>query len=145
MTTRIPAGLGPLVTRLSLGIVLVFHSLYLKGVVYSLAGTAAYFESIGLPGWAAYAVFSIELAAGCALIAGYRVRLAAAAVIPVLVGATWAHWSAGWLFSNTGGGWEYPLFLAAIALAQVFLGPGALAARRTARTADAMTPAVRAG
>ena len=127
MNNRINPALGPLVTRVSLGIVLVFHSLYLKGVVYSLAGTAAYFDSIGLPGWSAYAVFAVELVAGIALIAGYQVQLASAAVIPVLLGATWAHWSAGWLFSNAGGGWEYPLFLAAMAFAQIFLGAGAYA------------------
>ena len=128
MNTQSFTALGPLVTRISLGVVLIVHSLYLKGVVYSLAGTAGYFVSIGLPAWSAYAVFAIELVAGIALLAGYRARLAAAAVIPVFVGATWAHWSGGWLFSNEGGGWEYPLFLAAIALAQVFLGPGAYAA-----------------
>lgn len=129
MNTQINPEFGPLVTRLSLGVMLVVHSLYLKGVIYSLSGTAAYFVSIGLPGWGAYAVFAVELVAGIALIVGYRVRLAAAAVTPILLGATWAHWSAGWLFTNEGGGWEYPLFLAAIAFAQVFLGPGAYALR----------------
>lgn len=127
MNIQIHAGLGPLITRLSLGVMLITHSLYLKGIVFSLAGTAAYFESIGLPGWGAYAVFAVELVAGVALIVGYQVRLAAASVIPVLLGATWAHWSAGWVFSNEGGGWEYPLFLTAIAFAQVFLGAGAYA------------------
>lgn len=127
MNTRINPALGPLITRVSLGIVLVFHSLYLKGVVYSLAGTAAYFDSIGLPGWGAYAVFTVEIIAGIALIVGYQVQLASAAVIPILLGATWAHWSAGWLFSNAGGGWEYPLFLSAVAAAQIFLGAGAFA------------------
>lgn len=127
MNRYINAELGPLVTRVSLGVMLIAHSLYLKGVVYSLAGTAAFFQSIGLPGWTAYAVFAVELVAGVALIVGYQVRLAAAAVIPVMIGATWAHRSAGWLFSNEGGGWEYPLFLTAILVAQVFLGAGAYA------------------
>ncbi len=141
MNTAINPALGPLVTRLSLGIMLIVHSVYLKGVLYTLAGTAAYFDSIGLPGWGAYAVFAVELVAGVALIIGYQVRLAAASVIPVLLGATWAHWPAGWLFSNEGGGWEYPLFLAAIALAQVFLGPGAYALRKSAPSRALVTPA----
>ena len=138
MTIQNYAGLGPLITRVSLGIMLIVHSLYLKGVIYSLAGTAAYFDSIGLPGWGAYAVFAVELVAGVALIAGYQVRLAAASVIPVLLGATWAHWSAGWLFSNQGGGWEYPLFLAATALAQVFLGAGHYAVENSRQSPRSM-------
>lgn len=144
MNTTRYSDLGAFISRVSLGIVLVAHSLYLKGVVYTLGGTAAYFDSIGLPGWAAYAVFMIELIAGAALIAGYQVRLAALAVIPVLLGATWAHWSAGWLFSNAGGGWEYPLFLAIIALAQVFLGPGAFALKQLPPTRDLLLPATEA-
>lgn len=118
---------GALITRLSLGLVLIAHSLYLKLVVFTLPGTAAFFASLGLPGASAYAVFAVEALAGVALLIGYRVRLAAAAVVPVLLGASWAHAANGWLFTNTGGGWEYPLFLAAIALAQVFLGAGSYA------------------
>lgn len=140
MNVLINPALGPLITRLSLGIMLIVHSLYLKGVLYTLAGTAAYFDSIGLPGWGAYAVFAVELVAGVALIIGYQVPLAAASVVPILLGATWAHWSAGWLFSNEGGGWEYPLFLASIALAQVFLGPGAYALGKPAPSGALVTP-----
>lgn len=127
MTARIVPALGPTITRIGLGIVLLAHSLYLKAVVFTLPGTAAFFESIGLPGFSAYAVFATEVIAGLALIAGVGTRLAAAAVVPVLLGATWAHLNAGWLFTNAGGGWEYPAFLALVALAQVFLGPGAYA------------------
>ena len=117
---------GALITRVGLGAVLISHSLYLKLVVYGLPGTAQFFESIGLPAASAYLVFLIEAVSGIALVAGYHTRVAAAAAIPVLLGATWAHASYGWLFSNDGGGWEYPLFLAVIATAQVFSGPGAL-------------------
>jgi putative oxidoreductase len=118
---------GALITRVGLGLVLIAHSLYLKLVVFTLPGTAAYFSSIGLPAASAYVVFSVEAIAGVALVIGYRVRLAAAATVPVLLGATWAHASNGWLFTNSGGGWEYPLLLTAIAIAQVFLGAGSYA------------------
>lgn len=121
--------IGAFVTRVGLGTVLIAHSLYLKAVVFTLPGTAAFFESIGLPGWSAYAVFAVEAIAGVALVLGIGVRWASLAVIPVLFGATWAHVGAGWLFTNTGGGWEYPLFLSIVAVAQVFLGPGAFAIR----------------
>jgi putative oxidoreductase len=118
---------GALITRVALGLVLAAHSAWLKAVVFTLPGTAEYFRSLGLPGFSAYAVFAIEILAGIALILGYRVRLAAAAVVPVLLGATWAHAANGWLFTNQGGGWEYPLLLAVLALAQVFLGAGSFA------------------
>jgi len=112
------------VLRLALGIVLLAHSLYLKLVVFTLPGTAAFFTSIGLPGMFAYLVFSIEVIAGIGLILGIKTRLFAALVIPVLMGATWVHWANGWLFTNAGGGWEYPLLLAMIAVVQMGLGDG---------------------
>ena len=127
MNTEIPGAYGATVTRIALGVVLIAHSAYLKLVVFGLPGTAQYFASIGLPGVLAYLVFGIETVAGAALIIGWHSRAAAVAVIPVLVGATWVHWSTGWLFTNSGGGWEYPALLSLLAVAQVFLGDGAFA------------------
>ncbi len=113
-----------LLLRVALGTVVLAHSVYLKLVVYTLPGTAAYFTSIGLPAALAYVVFLIEASAGVALILGVKTRIFSALLLPVLFGATWAHWSGGWLFSNTGGGWEYPLFLSVMALVQLSLGDG---------------------
>jgi putative oxidoreductase len=48
------------------------------------------------------------------------------ALVPVLGGALWAHAGNGWVFSNAGGGWEYPLFLIA---ASVVVALQAFAAR----------------
>lgn len=118
---------GALLSRISLGVVLLAHSLYLKLAVFTLGGTAGYFASIGLPGSLAYIVFIIEAVAGIALILGIYTREFSALVIPVLLGATWAHMGNGWVFSNTGGGWEYPLFLAMMAAVQVNLGSGSFA------------------
>ena len=116
--------IGTLIHRVALGSVLLAHSVYLKLMVFTLPGTAQYFDSIGLPGFLAYAVFSIEAVAGIALILGIKTRVFSALVIPVFLGATWAHSSIGWLFSNEGGGWEYPLLLAVMAFVQVALGDG---------------------
>lgn len=121
--------LGVTITRVALGVVLIAHSAYLKLVIFTLPGTAAFFGSIGLPGWLAYLVFFIEAVAGAMLVVGWQSRAAAIAVVPVLLGATWAHWSAGWLFTNSGGGWEYPALLAVLAVAQALLGDGAYALR----------------
>ncbi|OUR91758.1 hypothetical protein A9Q81_17595 [Gammaproteobacteria bacterium 42_54_T18] len=118
---------GAFVMRISLGVVLIAHSIYLKLMVFTLAGTANYFESIGLPSWLAYAVFSIESVTGILIIVGYKTRLSAAIVLPILLGATWAHSGNGWVFSAINGGWEYPLFLSFIAAAVALLGPGSLA------------------
>jgi len=115
---------GVTTLRVSLGVVLLAHSLYLKLMVFSLSGTAGYFESIGLPGMLAYLTFIVEVAGGVALIAGYRVRIAALLVIPFLLGATWAHSANGWLFSSANGGWEYPLFMAVVAMAIALIGTG---------------------
>ena len=123
--------------RISLGIVLIAHSLYLKLAVFTLAGTAQFFTSIGLPSSLAYAVFTIEAIAGIALLLGFHSRIAAAAVVPVLLGATWAHWPAGWLFSNANGGWEYPLFLTLTAVVVALLGDGKFALSNRIKGAQA--------
>ena len=112
--------------RISLGIMFVAHSFILKYRVYSLAGTAGYFESIGLPGMLAYVVFWAEFLGGLLLIAGVASRWVAALLVPILVGAVWAHAGNGWVFSNADGGWEYPLYLVVLAFVQVLLGDGAL-------------------
>lgn len=134
MIDRLNPQLAALILRLSLGLVLLAHSLYLKMVVFTLPGTADFFNSVGLPGLLAYGVFLIEVIAGIGLIAGWHSRFWALAVIPVFLGATWVHLGNGWLFTNAGGGWEYPLFLSAMAAVQLCLGDGqyALSARQPA-------------
>jgi putative oxidoreductase len=47
-----------------------------------------------------------------------------AALIPILLGATWAHAGNGWVFSAQNGGWEYPAFLTVAAAVQALLGDG---------------------
>jgi putative oxidoreductase len=116
-----------LVLRITLGVMFIAHSLYLKAVIFTLPGTAQFFESLGLPGFSAYIVFAMEAGGGIALILGAHTRLVALALVPVLMGATWVHSGAGWLFTNEGGGWEYPAFLTIAALVQVLLGGGAKA------------------
>lgn len=127
MNTNVLNACGTTLLRISLGIILIAHSLYLKLMVFTLPGTAQFFGSLGLPPALAYAVFAIEALAGTALVFGIQARWAALAVVPVLLGAAWAHAGAGWLFTNEGGGWEYPVFLTVAALAQAMLGDGALA------------------
>jgi putative oxidoreductase len=58
-----------------------------------------------------YVTFGAELVGGILLIAGVRTRLVSLALVPVLLGATWAHAGNGWLFTSPNGGWEYPRVL----------------------------------
>lgn len=118
---------GAMLLRVSLGVMFIAHSVYLKFFVFTLAGTAQFFGSLGLPEFSAYVVFAAEAIGGIALIAGFRARLVALALIPVLLGALWVHSGNGWVFSAEGGGWEYPLFLIVASIAQALLGDGAYA------------------
>ncbi len=122
---------GIALLRISLGVMFIAHSVVLKYFTFTLPGTAQFFESIGLPGFLAYVVFGMEAVGGILLVLGVRTREAAAALIPVLVGALYVHSGNGWVFSGSGGGWEYPLYLIALSGAQVLLGEGAFALSRT--------------
>jgi putative oxidoreductase len=127
MIDRDTSPYAALVLRVSLGVMFLVHSLYLKLVVFTLPGTVKFFESQGLPGFSTYLVFAAEAVGGVMLVLGVKTRWAAAALVPVLLGATWVHFGNGWLFTNAQGGWEYPAFLAAATLVQALLGDGAYA------------------
>lgn len=116
-----------LILRLSLGTMFLAHAL-LKILVFTPAGTVGYFQSLGLPGFFAYLIMGAELVAATALILGIFARWVALAMIPELIGTiVLVHGTNGWLFSNEGGGWEYPLFLIMVSLALGLLGDGAYA------------------
>ena len=117
-----------LVLRVTSGAAFVAHGL-LKLTVFTIPGTVGFFESLGLPAILAYFTIFAELAGGVALILGVGVRAVSLALIPVLLGATWVHAGNGWLFSAEGGGWEFPLFWAAVQGAIALLGAGAYALR----------------
>ncbi len=114
--------------RVSSGALFLAHGL-LKVNVFTIAGTVGYFESLGLPALFAYLTILAELAGGAALILGVATRLVSLALIPVLLGATWAHAGNGWTFSSEGGGWEFPLFWVVVQAAVALLGSGAYALR----------------
>ena len=116
------------VLRVSLGVMFIAHAL-LKYFVFTLPGTAQFFASIGLPGVLGYVTFAAELVGGILLIAGVRTRVVALALVPILLGATWAHAGNGWVFSAPNGGWEYPAFWTIALLVQALLGDGAYALR----------------
>jgi putative oxidoreductase len=116
--------LAPLVLRVALGAVFLAHA-YAKLFVFTLPGTVQFFAAQGFPGWTAYPVFAGELVGGLALIAGFHTRAVAVALIPIMLGALRVHLGNGWMFTGTGGGWEYPLFLSVALVVQAFAGAGA--------------------
>lgn len=126
MTTQRNADYAAAALRVSSGILFVAHG-WMKVSVFTIPGTVAFFESLGLPGFFAYLTIFAELAGGIALILGVGTRLVSIALIPVLLGATWAHSGNGWSFSGEGGGWEYPLFWTVVQAAIAVLGRGAFA------------------
>lgn len=118
---------GTLLLRLTLGTALLAHGPYLKPFVFTMPGTTGFFEKLGLPGPLAWVVLAVETVTGLMLVLGLQVRIAALAALPILLGATWAHSHAGWLFAHAEGGWEYPAFWSLALVAQALLGEGAYA------------------
>ena len=120
--------LAALLLRLSLGIMFLAHGL-LKVLVFTMPGTVGFFESVGFPGFLAYLVTFAEIAGGLLLIAGIATRAVAIALVPVLLGATYVHFGAGWVFSNENGGWEYPALLVVATIVRALLGSGRYAVK----------------
>jgi putative oxidoreductase len=121
---------GAFLLRLTLGVIMLNHGL-MKLTVFGVDGTVGYFASLRLSPVIAYLTMFGEIAAGLGLISGVLTRLAAALSIPVLAGATWVHAGNGWVFSNAGGGWEFPLLLAVLAVIVTIQGGGSLALENT--------------
>jgi putative oxidoreductase len=127
MSEHQTAAYGTFLLRASLGILFLAHAA-LKIFVFTPAGTAQFFASLGLPAVLGYVTILAELAGGAMLLAGILTRWAALALVPLLLGAIiFDHGAKGWLFSNAGGGWEFPAFWAVALIVQALLGDGALA------------------
>ncbi len=128
MTESRQTASAALLLRLSLGTMFIAHAL-LKYFVFTLPGTARFFESLGLPGFLGYVTFAVEFAGGALLLLGVQTRIVALTLVPVLLGATWAHAGNGWVFNAPNGGWEYPAFWTVTLVVQALLGDGTYALR----------------
>ncbi len=128
MNQQEKSALATFLLRMGLGVMYLSHSILLKLLTFGFAGTAGFFVSIGLPGWLGYLTIIAEAVGGALLIVGWHTRVVALALIPTLLGAIiWVHAPNGWVFSNKGGGWEYPAFLIVASVALALLGDGAYA------------------
>lgn len=126
-TSTSNADLAATLLRVTSGVWFLLHA-GLKVFVFTPAGTAGFFESIGLPAFLAYVVIVAELVGGLALIAGYKTRIVALGLSVILLGSIYTpHFAAGFFFSNPNGGWEFPAFWALTLWALALLGDGAYA------------------
>jgi putative oxidoreductase len=123
------------VVRVALGVIFFAHGAqkvlgWFGG--YGLKGTTGYFASVGIPLPLAYAICFFEFLGGIGLMVGFLTRLAALAVITVMVGAIVKVQSPHGFFINwelapgKGHGIEANLAFIAMALACVIAGGGAL-------------------
>jgi putative oxidoreductase len=113
-----------LLLRLSLGTMWLSHGL-LKLLVFTVPGFAAFLAAHGLPALLAWPVVVLELVGGTLILLGLRGRLVSLALLPVLLGAASVHIANGWVFTASGGGWEYPAFLIVASIIHGILGDGA--------------------
>ncbi len=127
--------------RVALGAMFIAHA-YLKIAVFTVPGFAGFLTQVGFPAFLAWPIILAELAGGIAILTGFYARAVSLVLLPVLLGALLVHAPNGWVFNAPNGGWEYPAFLAAAALAQVLLGDGAFAIRRIVLLAASGSPVV---
>ena len=136
---------GSLALRVPVGIIFIAHGAQkLFGVFggYGLEGTGDFFASLGLEPGTLMALLagSAEFLGGLALVLGFLVRPAAAALAFTMIVAIFAvHVEGGLFLSNNG--YEYALALLAASAALLFSGGGKISvdarlAQSSAATAD---------
>ena len=127
MTQPELVGYAALLLRVSLAAMFFAHA-WLKIAVFTPAGAAKYFESLGMPGFVAYLTMAAEIGGGILLLLGIETRWVALLLVPLMAGTiVLVHGKNGWLFTNKDGGWEYPAFWIVGLLVLAALGDGAAA------------------
>lgn len=121
--------LASLILRIALGVMFLAHGLT-KLLVFTPAGTAQFFESLGFPGVVGYLTIVFEIGAGTLLLLGILTRIISLFAFIQMVVISFIHSVNGWTFSNTGGGWEYPAFMALTAVSLALFGSGRLSVFR---------------
>jgi putative oxidoreductase len=114
--------LSLLILRLVLGIIMIAHG-YSK-VFGGFHQHAAFVSHLGMPWWMALFSTAAEFGGGILLVVGLLTRFAALAICLEMIVAIWkVHWQNGLLAEH---GYQFPLALAAMAFALIFLGAGAI-------------------
>lgn len=128
-----------LILRVVVGVTLAAHGYNKFFGGGRIAGTARWFDSIGMRPGRRHATLAAasEIAAGLALAAGFLTTPAAAGFVGLMTVAFWvAHRGKGLFVMNDG--WEYTLVLAVVAVVIAMLGPGDLSLDSVIGVADAL-------
>jgi putative oxidoreductase len=119
--------LGLLILRCAIGIVLIAHGYNHVFGGGKIAGTARWFDSLGMRPPIAHAWLAslTELGAGALLVVGFLTPLACAGVVAVMVVA-WVtnHRTNGFFVFRPGDGYEYVMTLTLSGVALGGIGPG---------------------
>ena len=116
--------LALLILRVTAGMTMAYHG-YNK--TKGLAGTAKWFESMGMRPGAVHArlASTTEMVAGLGMAVGFLTPLTGAAFIGLmLVAGIVAHRKNGFFIFSKGEGWEYTMILGVIGLFVAMVGPG---------------------
>jgi putative oxidoreductase len=124
---QVTAQYGLLILRIAIGIDWIVHA-FLK-TYRGMYTHEALLAKNGITPLLAWPTFSIEVIGGVAILLGWYTRQWAALLLVFLAVVVWIKSPVGWLYSNPGGGWEYPLFWLAAQTALVLAGGGAFALR----------------
>jgi putative oxidoreductase len=125
---QVLAGYGIFVLRVAIGVDWIVHA-FLK-TWRGMYTHEALLAKNGITPLLAWPTFGLEVVGGVCILIGWYSRQWAAVLLVFLAVVVWIKWPVGWLYSNTGGGWEYPLFWLFAQLAFVLSGDGAFALRR---------------
>jgi putative oxidoreductase len=124
---------GIFLLRVAVGIDWIVHA-FLK-TYRGMYTHEALLAKNGITPLLAWPTFSIELVGGCAILLGWYTRQWTALLLIFLAVVVWIKWPVGWLYSNAGGGWEYPLFWLIAQAALMLSGSGAFALQTGAKLA----------
>jgi len=126
-----------LLLRVVVGVTLAAHGYNKFFGTGRIAGTARWFESIGMRPGRRHAILAAggEIAGGLALAAGFLTAPAAAGFVGLMAVAFWvAHRGKGFFVTNDG--WEYTAVLATVAVVIAMSGPGDLSLDSVIGVAD---------
>ena len=115
--------LALLVLRFVLGAIMIAHG---YGKVFGgMQRFSHMVGGLGIPGWMAYLAAAAEFGGGILIVIGLITRLAALAIfLEMLVAISKVHFKNGLMGQ---GGYEFPMAVATIAFALIFLGAGPIA------------------
>jgi putative oxidoreductase len=125
---QVYAKYGIFLLRVAVGIDWIVHAL-LK-TYRGMYTHEALLAKNGITPLLAWPTFSLELIGGVCILLGWYSRQWAALLLCFLAVVVWIKWPVGWLYSNPGGGFEYPLFWLCAQATLVLCGDGAFALRR---------------